>query len=215
VDAERAVKLPSTCCAERHQNSLGYLVRSIAIVFAGLLFALPSVAVADCRSEIADIVNRLYKHGAFERTTTNSIDGAATISRLLFAPPDQFDVLSSTGSTIVHTTNGLWTESNGKFVRKAEGAREIIKSMVLNTFAETLDRMSNEQCGGLQNYEGKRHETYSYTIGGSDLRNSMTIVLDDLRRPAWIVSTAKAGKSDLKSVHQFRYDETITIADPE
>jgi hypothetical protein len=180
----------------------------------------PAPALADCKDEIKDIMDRSSLAGPYRTEATVKSETRSGVVTSDIVPPDGLRTRSEIGGKtreLVKIGGQVWAnEGTGwKELPPAMAARIAQVTDSARTLAPNL--VGDAQCPGTQTVEGRSYTVYTYKMDapGGKVSSTNTLYVDPASRlPARIVAETRSGASKTSTDIRYVYDATIKLEPP-
>ena len=180
----------------------------------------PAPALADCKDEIKDIMDRSSLAGPYRTEATVKSETRSGVVTSDIVPPDGLRTRSEIGGK----TRELVKIGGQVWANEGAGWKELPPAMAariaqVTDSARTLapNRVGDAQCPGTQSVEGKSYTVYTYKMDapGGKVSSTNTLYVDPASRlPARIVAETRSGTSKTSTDIRYVYDATIKLEPP-
>jgi hypothetical protein len=190
-------------------------------ILALVALVVSTPALADCKDEIKDIMDRSVLAGPFRTEATMKSDKRNGTMVSDVVPPNAIRTKTDLGGKtreLVKIGGQVWAnEGEGwKELPPALAARIAQASDSARTLAPNL--IGDAQCGGTQTVEGKSYTVYTYKMDapGGKMSSSNTLFVDPASRlPARVVAETRVGTTKASTEIRYVYDPSIKLEPPE
>jgi len=180
----------------------------------------PAPALADCKDEIKDIMDRSSLAGPYRTEATVKSETRTGVVRSDIVPPDGLRTRSEIGGKtreLVKIGPRVWANEGAgwKELPPAMAARIAQVTDSARTLAPNL--VGDAQCPGTQTVEGRSYTVYTYKMDapGGKVSSTNTLYVDPASRlPARIVAETRSGASKTSTDIRYVYDATIKLEPP-
>ena len=135
------------------------------LVASFALLAMSTASLADCASDLNDVLAASMTSGPFR--TETSISSAGTDMQMTgnIIPPDQFDINTGQGRMIL-TKEGAWMQQGGQWTQMPDMVRKMVGGQAAIATEQTLKNATNIKCLGEKDFEGKSYAAYEFDTTG-------------------------------------------------
>ena len=186
-------------------------------------FALPSLALADCQSEIVDLMKRSQASGPFRTEATVTLTGGAAKggeTKLIVEmnPPKAYrsrntkdgvttEMIMLDSKVWMNEGQG-WKESPPEIAKAVAGSATKMQDAVLASIREP-------QCLGSQTVDGTSYTAYSFKSEMAGMKADTKLYADPARKlPVRSEMSGEAMGMKTRSVMRWTFDPSITIKAP-
>jgi hypothetical protein len=180
----------------------------------------PAPALADCKDEIKDIMDRSGLAGPYRTEATVKSETRSGVITSDIVPPHGLwtrSVVAGRTRELVKIGPQVWANDGGgwKELPPAMAARIAQVTDSARTLAPNL--VGDAQCPGIQTIDGKSYTVYTYKmdVPGGKVSSTNTLYVDPASRlPARVVAETRSGTSRTSTDIRYVYDATIKLEPP-
>ena len=181
----------------------------------------PGPALADCKDEIKDIMDRSSLAGPYRTETTVKTGTRSGTMTSDVVPPHAIRTRSEIGGKareLLKIGEQVWAKEGEawKELPPAQAARIAQVTDSARTVAPNL--IGDAQCPGSQVVEGKSYTVYTYKMDapGGKVSSTNTLYVDQASRlPASVVAETRTGTAKASTDIRYVYDPTIKVEPPQ
>jgi hypothetical protein len=185
----------------------------------GLALGLTAPALADCASDIKDIVARSISSGPFSVDTTVDSSAVDTVMHAEMVPPDAFHTIATIDGKTFETIavdGRSYVNNSGSWSELPPASNIDAADVFSNEALRSIATMRDTQCLGSETIDGQTYLVFGFGFR-SDMVTSTTRLLVDptSRLPARTETSMSMSGIAADSVSIYTYDPTITVTAPE
>jgi hypothetical protein len=191
----------------------------IAILSSITLATLTSSALADCKSEIQEILKSVENAPPY-RMEMDAVSAGQSTKMLVEAIMPHSIRMKGEGISMVMTPNGVWMDQGtGALQKMPDAMKDQIQGMIRQGMNLGVQAVDLAECPGAADYEGKSYTLYKYAAKanfmGVDSFSNVAMYVNDNGRPEWLVVDGEAMGVKSVTTQKITYDNSIKIADPQ
>ncbi|MDE2384600.1 MAG: hypothetical protein KGO53_08275 [Alphaproteobacteria bacterium] len=177
-----------------------------------------AAAKADCAAELQAMMQGHLQAGPYHVAMESSAAGKTHTMEIDVILPSSFHMKSPEMESVM-MKQGSWMKMGGKWMAMPGNMSAMVTSSIKTGMENTMAGITNLQCLGAQQVEGKSYTAYSYDSSGAAVgmptSSHVTVYKGDNGLPAILIVDGQAMGVKSKTTQHITYDPAITITAPQ